>query len=316
MWIARRVALGVLMLFAISLFVFVATEILPGDAAQAILGQASTPERLAVLRDDLGLDQSAVSRYFDWLGGLLSGDFGISIAADVPVTELIGPDLMNTVILLAVTAGVALPLAIVLGTMAAIRSNGRPARMLEILSLIFMALPEFVTGMVLIVLFATTVLQVLPAVSLIPEGQTPLSDPRTLILPVATLVIAVLPYLFRLVRAALIDSLGSDYVHMARLKGLPETVVVRRHALPNALIPVVQGSALMLAYLLSGAIVVEVLFSYPGLGSLLASAVADRDLPVVQAVTIIFAAGIIFFNLVADIVTVYLTPRLRTATQQ
>ncbi|MGH7487068.1 MAG: ABC transporter permease, partial [bacterium] len=182
-------------------------------------------------------------------------------------------------------------------------------------SLGFIAVPEFIIGMILVILFSTTVLNLFPAIATIPPGETPLSNLNAMVLPIATLVLAVTAYLYRLVRASMIDVLDSEYVQMARLKGLPERVVVWRHALPNALVPMIQASAVVLNYLLGGIIVIEFLFAYPGLGKELADAVGARDLPVIQAVVLFLAAGVIIFNLIADLLTVLLTPRLRTAAQ-
>jgi peptide/nickel transport system permease protein len=315
LWVARRLALGVVTLFLVSILVFAATQALPADPAEAILGKTATPARLTVLREELGLNRPLVSQYLDWLRGALTGDLGVSLSAHVPVSQLIGRRLGNSLVLLLFVAVIAIPGSLVLGSLSAIRRDGFVDKTGQLLSLGLTALPEFVTGMVLIILLGTTVFTVLPAVALIPPGESPFGHLKELVLPVATLTIAVTPYLFRVVRASMIDALSSDYVQMARLKGMPERIVMRRHALPNALIPVVQASALVLTFLLGGVLVVEFLFGYPGLGSLLASAVAARDLPLIQAVTLVFAVGVVLFGLVADVLTVLLTPRLRTRTR-
>jgi peptide/nickel transport system permease protein len=324
-WIFRRLAFGVVVLFIVSIVVFGATQALPTDPAQAILGKNATPEALARLREALGLNRSIPAQYADWAGGVVTGDLGHSLAggryaeADVgltqatPVTDLLIPRLQNSLSLLLVAAALSIPFAILLGAITAIRRDGRLDRGVLLGSLGLTALPEFVVGMALAILLATTVWQLLPAVTVIPPGESPFFHPTELALPVITLMIASVPYLYRLVRASMIDVLESDYVAMARLKGMPERTVMMRHALPNALIPAIQASGLILVYLLGGIVVVEFLFRYPGLGSLLTDAITNRDLPVVQAACLVFAAGVVAFNLLADVLTVLVTPKLRTA---
>jgi peptide/nickel transport system permease protein len=312
MWILGRIALGGVVVLFVSLLVFLATQALPADPAQAILGRNATPQRLAALRAQLGLGRPLSEQYLSWLGALFRGDFGRSLAANRPVTDLIGTRLVNSLILMGLSALVALPLAILLGVLTAVRRDSRFDRVMLWMSMVLNSLPDFVIGMVLVVGFATTVLTLLPAVAIFPDGTSPFSQPEVLVLPVATLVLSVLPYLYRLSRAAMIDALESDYVQMSRLKGLPSRVVITRHALPNALVPSIQGSALVLAALLSGTVVVEYVFRYPGLGTALADAVANRDLPVIQGIVLIYAIGTVLFNVVADVLTVLVSPRLRT----
>jgi peptide/nickel transport system permease protein len=313
LWLLRRLAQGAGVLFVVSLIVFFATQALPADPARAILGREATPERLEALRAQLGLDRPVVEQYADWLGGAATLDFGDSLAASEPVGSLVGGPLANSLVLLLLTAAIAIPLSILIGGLAALRRDRLLDKSVLGAMLLLTAVPEFVIGLVLVILFSTTVLTVLPAVVLIPPGTSPLAHPDELVLPVATLVLAVVPYLSRLVRSSMIDALASDYVEMARLKGMPERIVVRRHAIPNALVPTVQASAIVLAYLLAGIVVVEFIFRYPGLGTELTEAVDARDLPVIQAVVLIFATGAVLFNLLADVLTVLLTPRLRTA---
>jgi len=301
-----------MVVFAASLLVFFATQALPGDPAEAILGRQATPEALAQLRASLGLDQPMYTQYVDWVTSLFSGDLGSSLASQAPVGSLLGPALTNSLSLLLMSAIVAVPLSITLGVLTAVRRGGAVDRTSMVGSLVLTAMPEFVIAMILIVVLSTTVFKVLPAVAVIPPGSSPFLHPMEMVLPVLTLVLAVVPYLYRLVRATMIDVLESEFIAMARLKGVPERRVVWKHALPNALIPVTQASALVLAYLLGGIVVVEFIFGYPGLGTLLTDAVGQRDLPVIQAVTLVIAAGVVLFNLVADLLTVVLTPRLRT----
>jgi len=312
LWIVRRIGLGLVVLFAVSVIIFLATQALPGDAARSILGKEATPEALAQVREQLGLNRSIVAQYTDWLGGVLTLDLGNSLAGGRPVAETMGPRLVNSLVLLGVVALIAIPMSILVGAITAIRRDRLLDRGILLGSLAVTALPEFVTGLLLVVVFATTIFNVLPAVATFPPGDLPLQHPRELVLPVATLVLAISPYLYRLMRATMIDVLESEYIDMARLKGVPERTVMLRHAMPNALVPVIQGSALMLAWLLGGIVVVEFLFAYPGLGSLLTGAVANRDVPIIQAVVLVLATGVVVFNLLADTLTVVATPKLRT----
>ena len=305
-------ALGLLVVFAASVLVFLATQALPGDPAEAILGRQATPESLAHLRASLGLDQSVPAQYLEWVQSFVTGDLGQSLSSQAPVGSLLGPALMNSMSLLLMSALIAVPLSIALGVLTAVRRDGVVDRGSMVGSLVLTAMPEFVIAMILVVLLSTTVLKVLPAVAVIPPGSSPFVHPMEMALPVLTLILAVVPYLYRLVRATMIDVLESDYVAMARLKGVPERRVIWRHAIPNALIPVTQASAVVLAYLLGGIVVVEFIFGFPGLGTLLTDAVGQRDLPVIQAATLVIAAGVVIFNLLADLLTVLLTPRLRT----
>jgi peptide/nickel transport system permease protein len=313
-WILRRLAFGVITLWLITILVFVATQALPSDPARAILGRAP-PSAIEGLRHQLGLDRPLLSQYTHWLSGVLQGDFGQSYSAHEPVTKLTGGALSNSLLLLALVAIIAIPGGIALGFIAAVRRNSVVDRALLGGSLLFTALPEFVVALLLVILFSTTVLTLLPAVTEISAGASPLSKPNELVLPVATLVFASVPYVFRQARASMTDTLESDFIEMARLKGMPERRVIWRHAAPNALIAPVQASALVLAYLLGGIVVVEEIFSYPGLGTTLVQAVSVRDLPTIQAVVLVFAAGVVLFNLLADVLTVLLTPKLRTPAQ-
>ena len=304
--------MGLLVVFAASLLVFFATQALPGDPAEAILGRQATPESLAHLRASLGLDQPVPIQYFEWVMSLATGDLGLSLSSQTPVSSVLGPALTNSLSLLFMSAVISVPLSIALGVMTAVRRDGLIDRGSMVGSLVLTAMPEFVIAMLLVVILSTTVLHVLPAVAVIPPGSSPFLHPLEMALPVLTLILAVVPYLYRLVRATMIDVLESEYVAMARLKGVPERTVIWRHAIPNALIPVTQAAAVVLAYLLGGIVVVEFIFGFPGLGTLLTDAVGQRDLPVIQAVTLVIAVGVVLFNLLADLLTVLLTPRLRT----
>lgn len=311
-FVLRRVLLGVLVVLAVSIVVFAATQALPGDPARAILGRSATPESLAALRRQLDLDRPVLAQYVGFLTGLLRGDLGMSLAAQQPVSALLGERLVNSAFLVALAALVSIPLSIALGVLGALRRD-RPLDVVSSLVLLVLAsLPEFVVAVLLVILLATTVTTLLPAISSIVPGGNPWDDPRGLVLPVATLTVAVTPYVARVMRASMIEVLESDYVEMARLKGLPERVVLLRHALPNALGPTLQVIAINLAYLAGGIVVVEYVFNFPGVGSALQDAVVSRDLPVVQALAMLIAAVYVALNLLADIATILVTPRLRT----
>jgi peptide/nickel transport system permease protein len=310
--IARRLALGVLTLFLISVVVYGAVLALPGDAATAILGRQATPERIAALRDQLHLDDSVITQYLDWIGGVLTGSFGESAATQQPVSELLSDRVANTAFLVFVAAVVAVPLSIGIGVWTAMRRDRAVDHVISTSTLVLAALPEFVIGIGLILLFATSVFHWFPAVSLLAPDERAWSDPSVVVLPAATLVLAVTPYISRIMRGSMIEVLESEYVTMARLKGLHERTVIWRHAVPNAIVPAIQVTALQLAWMAGGVVVVEFVFSYPGIGALFIDAVANRDMPVVQTITMLAAAIYVVLNLLADLATIAVTPRLRT----
>jgi peptide/nickel transport system permease protein len=314
-FIIRRLLLGMLTLLLVSIVVFAATQALPGDPARAILGRSATPDSLRALREQLNLDQSAVVQYGDWLKGLVTGDLGTSLAAREPVSQVIGKRIENSAFLMLCAALISIPLAIVIGAVTARRRDGAFDHTMSVGLLGLAALPEFVVAILLVVLLGTTVLQVLPAVSLIPPDDHPWQHINELALPVLTLVIAVTPYVSRIMRASMIEVLESDYVEMARLKGVPERTVLWRHAMPNAIGPTFQVIALNIAYLFGGVIVIETLFNYNGIGRALVEGVREVNLPVVQFLAIFIAAIYVVTNLLADIGTILVTPRLRTRLQ-
>src|SRR5713226_8870993 len=312
-FVIRRLLLGLIVLVMVSIVVFAATQALPGDPARAILGRSATPQSLAALRLKLHLDQPIFSQYWTWLTGLLRGNLGTSLAAQEPVTTLLGPKLVNSSVLVAISAIVSIPLSIAIGSWAAFRREKIFDTLSSNLLLVLAALPEFVVAITLVILFATTVIKgLLPAISPIAPGSRPWDHPTYLVLPTITLVIAVAPYVARIMRASMVEVLESDYIEMARLKGLSERTVLVRHALPNALGPVFQVIALNLAYLAGGIVVVEYVFDYGGIGSGMQEAVINHDLPVVQALAMLIAAVYVVLNLMADIATILVTPKLRT----
>jgi peptide/nickel transport system permease protein len=312
-FVVRRLLLGVLVLFLVSVVVFAATQALPGDPARSILGRTATPASLKALREQLGLSGSVLSQYVDWITGLLHGDAGNSLAAQEPVSDLLGDKVVNSAFLVFLSGIISIPLSIAIGSYAALRRDRTFDVTSSLTTLVFAALPEFVVGISLVVIFSTTVFTgFLPAITIIPPGGRPWDDMQAMILPTATLVLAVTPYVVRIMRASMIEVLESDYVEMARLKGLPERTVIVRHALPNALGPTFQVIAINLAYLAGGVIVVEYVFNYAGIGGALRDAVSTQDLPVVQALSMLIAAVYVVLNLMADIATIIVTPRLRT----
>ena len=312
-FIVRRLLLGVLTLFVVSVIIFAATQALPGDAARSILGRGATPEALENLREQLGLNEPAPQQYLDWIGGFLTGDLGTSLAATIPVTELLGDRILYSAFLMLLAAIISIPLGILIGAVSARRRDGAFDHTMSMTTLGLAALPEFVVGLTLVVLFSTSVFQWLPGVVVTEPGVGPWHYPKELILPTATLVIAVVPYTARIMRASMVEILESDYVEMARLKGMPERLVLWRHAVPNGLAPTFQVAALNLAYLAGGIVVVETVFNYPGIGLALVEAVQSRDMPVVQALALLIAGLYVVLNTLADIATIMVSPRLRTS---
>jgi peptide/nickel transport system permease protein len=308
-----RVGLGVLTLFLVSVVVFVATQALPGDTAKAILGrEAANKDRYEALKEQLGLNEPMYKQYTSWLGGVITGDLGDSLAQGTPVTGLIGRRVLNSFILVFIAALVSVPVSLILGSITALRRDSKFDASVTVGSLALAALPEFVIGLILILVFATQVFKILPATSRVDSSVPIVQQLDLFILPALTLTLAVAPYITRILRASTIEVLESEYVMMARLKGLPERLVLNRHALPNALAPALQVTALNLAWLAGGVVVVEYLFAFPGIGSLLVDSVANRDMPMVQAITLIIAAVYVIANLTADILTILVSPRLRT----
>jgi peptide/nickel transport system permease protein len=314
--IVQRTLLALLTLLIVSLVLFGATELLPGDVATAILGREASEKSLAQLREQLGLNRPTGERYLAWLGGALRGDFGVSLARQgKPVRELISGRLRNTLTLAAMAAAVGLPLAIGLGVLAGLTRDRPVDLLISSLALVGQSLPEFVVGSLLILFFAVQ-WSLLPAVTLVAADAPLAALLPSMILPAVTLVVVMVAYIQRMVRSSMIDVLASDYVQMATLKGLPRSRVVLYHALPNALLPAISAVALTVTWLIGGVVVVETVFNFPGIGRLLVSAVQDRDLPLIQALGLLAAACYIGVNLAADLLTLTLSPRLRTMVQR
>lgn len=308
--VVQRLALGLLLLLAVSAVIFLGVEALPGDTAQAILGQSATPQALANLRAEMGLDQPPLTRYFAWLGGIMTGDLGTSLTNKTDIATAIGQRLGNTLFLAFWAALISVPLAILLGLIAA-RYNGRwPDKLISGVTLSTISLPEFVVGY-LVLYFLAVKWQLFPSVAMVFPGMGVWERLSAVVLPVIVLVLVVLAHMMRMTRAAILNVMQSAYIETAELKGLGPMRVIWKHAFPNAIAPVVNVVMLNLAYLVVGVVVVEVVFVYPGMGQYLVDHVTKRDLPVVQAVGLIFAAIYIGLNILADVISILANPRLR-----
>jgi len=308
--IAQRIALGIVLLLAVSVLIFAGTQILPGDVAQAILGQSATPESLANLREQLGLNDPAYIRYFRWLGGVVTGDLGSAMSSGQDIATSIKGRLWNTLFLAFWAAVVAVPLAIILGLIAVRYRNGWVDKLISGLALASTSFPEFFIGYVLVYFFAVK-WQIFPGISTVYEGMPFGERMQAIALPATALTLVVLAHMMRMTRAAILNVMQSAYVETAELKGLSAFNVIRRHAFPNAIAPIINVVMLNLAYLIVGVVVVEVIFVYPGMGQYLVDHVTKRDVPVVQAVGLVFAAVYISLNIIADIGAIVANPRLR-----
>jgi peptide/nickel transport system permease protein len=308
--VAQRIALGILLLFAVSILIFAGTQILPGDVAQSILGQAATPQAVENLRREMGLNDPAVVRYFRWLGGVLTGDLGTALSNRQDIAGAIGRRLGNTLFLAFWAAIVSVPLAVVLGLVAVRYRNGVVDKAISGFALASTSLPEFFIGYLLVYFLAVQV-HWFPSVSTVYDGMPFLDRMKAIALPATALTLVVLAHMMRMTRAAILNVMQSAYIETAELKGLRPIEIIRRHAFPNAIAPIVNVVMLNLAFLVVGVVVVEVIFVYPGMGQYLVDHVSKRDVPVVQAVGLIFAAIYIGLNIVADIAAILANPRLR-----
>jgi len=308
--VLKRLGLGLITLLVISVIIFGAVELLPGDLAEAVLGQGATEENLAVFRKELGLDRAAPIRYFEWLGNAATGDFGNSLISKTPVAEAIGPRFRNTLFLALYAAVIAVPIAIFLGIVVALFRNSVFDRVANVLTLTSISSPEFFLGYILILFFSVQ-WGLFPAIAKIDDDMSMLDKLNRTFLPALTMVLVVVAHMMRMTRASIINLLASPYVEMARLKGVPAWKVIVKHTLPNAWAPVINVVALNLAYLITGVVLVEVVFVYPGIGQMLVDSVSKRDFPVVQACCLIFAATFILLNLAADVGSILTNPRLR-----
>lgn len=308
--ILYRIGSALVTLFLVSAVVFTISGLLPGDAAQELLGQSATPEQVAALRHEMGLDRPGLLRYTDWLGSMLTGDAGQSYVANMPVREIIAQRLPNTLTLAAITAVISVVLALIIGVVSAINRGGRTDRVLNVITLSLVATPEFLVATLGVLIFSVKLLW-LPSISLAPEEATWGETIRSLALPVMSLTFVVVAQMARMTRAAVADQLDRPYVEMARLKGVPFRRIVLFHVMPNAIGPVVNAMALSLSYLMGGALIVETIFNYPGLASLMVNAVTSRDMPLLQSCAMIFCAVYLAMMLVADVIAILANPRLR-----
>ncbi|MEA9391955.1 ABC transporter permease [Acerihabitans sp. TG2] len=308
--ILRRLAGGLLMVLAVSVLIFAGLNLLPGDTATAILGQSATPASVQALRLQLGLDQPALWRYLHWLGGVLQGDFGISLTSRDNISITLWVRLKNTLFLAGSTAVVAIPLALTIGFVSVRFHGGWIDNLLNLFTRTAVALPEFFSGYLLILIFSMT-LAWLPSNSNVQGDMPLLSRLQAIALPCATLVLAVLGHMSNMTRAALLSAQRSSYVDTAILKGLSPMGILWRHVLPNAWAPIINVIVLNLAYLMVGVVIVENVFVYPGLGQYMVDSITKRDVPVVQSCALVLAAMYILLNLFADVVAMLANPRLR-----
>lgn len=312
--ILQRLAMSVATLFAVSIIVFGAVSLLPGDVAEEILGQNATPETVAALRRELDLDRPVVERYGRWIGHVLTGSFGTSLASGVPVVDLIGNRLRNTLFLSIYAALFAIPLSIALGLVAALYRGRAADRIISTTSLAVISLPEFLVAYGLIFVVSVS-LALLPSIAKVSVDMTLGERLYRTTLPAIVLTLGVAAQIIRMTRSAIVNVLAAPYIEMAHLKGVRARDIILHHALPNALAPILNVVALTIAYLVVGVVIVEQVFAYPGLGQLMVDSVAKRDLPVVQATSLIFAFTYVILNMIADIASIVSNPRLRTMTE-
>ena len=296
----------------VSGFVFFVLEVLPGDVATRILGRDATPESLQLLREQLGLDQPVLTRYLAWLGGLLTGDLGQSLVSSRSVAEILGPRIFNTLALSVYAFLLYLPLTVIPAVIQALNRDRAADQVLSVVTLVLLSMPDFLLATILLLIFVLWI-PLLPAISLVDESSSFAEYMSAMTLPALTLAIVMAVYAVRMLRDNLIEVLDSDYVRMAELKGLSRIRVLLRHALPNALVPTLNVTALNLAYLIGGVVVVEKVFSYPGFGTLLVDSLQLRDLPVIEATVMLASLVYVVANLVADLGAILLNPRLRTS---
>ena len=311
--VLQRLAFGLVTLFIVSVVIFSAIEMLPGNFARAILGQAATPETVAAFEKEIGIDKPAVVRYFQWIGGVVQGDFGSSFSSRVgyrrTVWDILAPRLENTLFLAVVTAAIAVPLALALGVLAALYRNSLFDRAVNAVTLTTISFPEFFIAYILMLLLAVK-FRVFPSLAKVNADMAFFDRLDRIALPVLTLTLVIVAHMMRMTRASIINLLSSPYIEMAELKGVPRSRIILKHALPNAWAPIVNVIAFNLAYLIVGVVVVEVVFVYPGVGQAMVDAVRARDVPVVQACALLFAIAYILLNLTADIIAIITNPRL------
>ena len=308
--ILKRIFSSFFTLLIVSALIYGVLEILPGDVATRILGRAATPESLVILRAELGLDEPALNRYFSWLYNIFQGDFGNAMTSKRPIIDVLGPKIFNTMVLSGFAFLLYLPMAFITALVQAANKNRQTDNILSIVTLVILSLPDFIIGTIFLILFVVFI-PILPAVSLVGEYTNFWEWVRALIMPAVTLALIMSVYAVRMLRDNLIEVLDSDYVLMAHLKGLPKYKVLIKHALPNAITPTLNVTALNLGFLIGGVVIVEKVFTYPGFGSLLVDSIKFRDLPLVEATILIAAAFYVFANLLTDILSILFNPKLR-----
>ncbi len=308
--IVNRLGQGVITLFAVSVLIFICTQILPGDVASAVLGQGATPETLAAFRRELGLDQPAYLRYFNWLWGAVRGDLGVSMTNQRVIIDELLPRLYNTLFLAGYAALIAIPLSVGLGILAAINEGKLVDKASNILTLITISVPEFFIAYLMIILFVVN-LGWFPSLATVYPGIAFGERVYITTLPAVALTMLVAAHMLRMTRSSVLSVMSSPYIEMAFLKGAKRSRVISRHALPNAAAPIITVIALNLAYLVVGVVVLEAVFVYPGIGQLMVDAVSKRDVPVIQACGLVFAMVFVVLNTLADVAIILVNPRLR-----
>ena len=307
--VAQRIAFAIVTLFIVSLFIYLGVELLPGDAAEVILGKTATPETVAIFRRELGLDLPLHTRYIEWVSNVMQGDLGTSLSNSMEVSHQVGIRLFNTIFLASFAAVISMPLALALGILSALYRNTVFDRTVNLTTLTTISFPDFFVAYMLILFFAID-LNIFPSVSMIHPNTEFFDRLYRTMLPAITLTLVTVAHTMRMTRAAIINLLASPYIETARLKGLSPARIVMKHALPNAMAPIITVVVINLAYLVVGVVVVEVVFVYPGLGQLLVESVGKRDIPVVQGAALIFAVTYISLNLLADILSIVSNPLL------
>ena len=309
--VIKRILLGLITLFIVSLITFVGVEILPGDACTTYLEREAYGAALEACYERLGLNMPAYERYISWAFGVLQGDFGYSLSGDMKINDVLGPRVKNSMVLASASILIGIPIALLLGIITALWRDKMPDIIISTIAIFSMTIPEFVSATLLILIVAIW-LEWLPGIVIVPTGVSVYELLPNIILPVIAISMIMTAHMARMVRSSVIQVMASDYVQMAILKGVPYWKMVFKHVLPNALLPAINVVALTIAWLLGGVVVTEVVFNYPGLGRLVIESISNRDLPVVQALAIILASIYVSINLIADLMTVMLNPRLKS----
>ena len=309
--VLKRILLGLITLFIVSLITFVGVEILPGDACTTYLEREAYGAALEACYKRLGLDIPAYERYISWAIGVIQGDFGYSLSGEMKINDVLGPRVKNSLVLASASILIGIPIALLLGIITALWRDKMPDIIISTFTIFSMTIPEFISATLLILIVAIW-LEWLPGIVIVPTGASVSELLPNIILPVIAISMIMTAHMARMVRSSVIQVMASDYVQMAILKGVPYWKMVFKHVLPNALLPAINVVALTIAWLLGGVVVTEVVFNYPGLGRLVIESISNRDLPVVQALAIILASIYVIINLIADLLTLMLNPRLKS----